>query len=31
MVTDMAYKHLNKPKNDLGQQEIFWTLANAPK
>jgi Holliday junction DNA helicase RuvB len=23
MVTDMAYKHLNKPKNDLGQQEIF--------
>ena len=31
MVTDMAYKHLNKPKNDLGQQEIFWILPNAPK
>ena len=23
MVTDMAYKHLNKPKNNPGQQEIF--------
>ena len=23
MVTDMAYKHLNKDKNNSGQQEIF--------
>ena len=23
MVTDMAYKHLNKPRTDSAQQEIF--------
>jgi hypothetical protein len=26
MVTDLAYNHLNKPRDNFGQKEIFWMI-----